>query len=393
MHTASSPTARRPRRCARRRSPSCSSSATGRSPSCRGSARRSRTKLVALDETGQIPQAVEAAREVPARADRDHAPARLRPEARAAALRRARDRLARGAARRGRAPRAARAARVRREGRGEAARDARRAAHDGTPGAARAALPRAPDRRADRRRRCARHPARDRVEVAGSLRRQADAVKDLDVIATADDPRQLVEALVAPAARRVRARPPATAGARGRHPHRAEGRPQGRRARPVRQRAPALHRLQGPQRRAARVGGPARPARLRVRDPRRRDRRDAALRDRGGGLRDARPPVHRAGAARGPRRARGGRRRASCRELVTLEDLRGDLHCHTVASDGTQDDRGDGDAARRPAATSTWRSPTTPPSHGFGNDVSPGQLARADRAVASSTRSSTASSC
>ena len=40
---------------------------------------------------------------------------------------------------------------------------------------------------------------------------------------------------------------------------------------------------------AARVGRPARPARLRVRDPRRQDRRDRALRDRGGGLRDARP--------------------------------------------------------------------------------------------------------
>ena len=33
-------------------------------------------------------------------------------------------------------------------------------------------------------------PGAERVEVAGSLRRQADSVKDLDVIATADDPRR-----------------------------------------------------------------------------------------------------------------------------------------------------------------------------------------------------------
>src|SRR3954452_4177602 len=39
------------------------------------------------------------------------------------------------------------------------------------------------------------HPGADRVEVAGSLRRRADAVKDLDVIATAEDAKGLVETL------------------------------------------------------------------------------------------------------------------------------------------------------------------------------------------------------
>jgi len=39
------------------------------------------------------------------------------------------------------------------------------------------------------------HPGADRVEVAGSLRRRADAVKDLDVIATAADPAGLVQTL------------------------------------------------------------------------------------------------------------------------------------------------------------------------------------------------------
>src|SRR6188472_3255387 len=35
------------------------------------------------------------------------------------------------------------------------------------------------------------HPASDRVELAGSARRQADSVKDLDLIATASEPRAL----------------------------------------------------------------------------------------------------------------------------------------------------------------------------------------------------------
>ena len=42
-------------------------------------------------------------------------------------------------------------------------------------------------------------------------------------------------------------------------------------------------------------------------------RRDDALRDRGGGLRAARAAVDPAGAARGPRRARGGAEGRRCR--------------------------------------------------------------------------------
>ncbi len=61
--------------------------------------------------------------------------------------------------------------------------------------AARRALARA--RRSPRRSwpRCATHPASDRVEVAGSLRRRADSVKDLDIIATASDPKALARTL------------------------------------------------------------------------------------------------------------------------------------------------------------------------------------------------------
>ena len=158
------------------------------------------------------------------------------------------------------------------------------------------------------------HPAADRVEAAGSLRRWADSVKDIDIIATTSDPAALSAALARAPDRRVRRHDRRCGRARDHAPG-PEGRPQDRRAGPVRQRAPALHRRQGPQRGAARVGGAARAARVRVRDPRRRDRRDAALRDRGGGVRGARARLDPAGAARGPRRARGGGagRRTGCR--------------------------------------------------------------------------------
>ena len=96
------------------------------------------------------------------------------------------------------------------------------------------------------------------------------------------------------------------------HPHRAARRPADRRARPVRQPAPAPDRLQAAQHGAARRGRAQGPARLRVRGARRRHRRDPPLRRRGGGVRAARARVHRARAAREPRRARGGGRLARC---------------------------------------------------------------------------------
>ena len=134
------------------------------------------------------------------------------------------------------------------------------AGHDGTP-APRWLLSRAlpiAEQLADALRAA---PGADRVEVAGSLRRSADAVKDLDIVATTADPPALVAALtghelvdtVAAVRRGRRAR---------RAPRGHDRRPQDRRARPVRQRAPALHRREGAQRGAARGGRAARAARL-----------------------------------------------------------------------------------------------------------------------------------
>ena len=148
-----------------------------------------------------------------------------------------------------------------------------------------------------------------------------------------------------------------------------------------------------PQRRAARGGGPPRAARLRVRDPRRRDGRDPALRDRGGGLRAARAAVDPARAARGPRRARGRARARTLPALVTLEDLRGDLHCHTIASDGLQTVEEMARAARERGLEYIAITDHSA-SHGFGNHVSPDELRAPDRARSTrSTSGSRASSC
>ena len=74
--------------------------------------------------------------------------------------------------------------------------------------------------------------------------------------------------------------------------------------------------------------------RLRVRRHRRRDRRGAPLRARGGRVPLPRLRVDPARAARGRRRARGCARRTRCRSSSSSRDLRGDLHTHTTWSDG-----------------------------------------------------------
>jgi DNA polymerase/3'-5' exonuclease PolX len=145
----------------------------------------------------------------------------------------------------------------------------------------------------------------DEVEVmlAGSIRRCADSVKDIDIVATTHDPAALIERLEGlEEIESVGSSSPA-----GPHARRRGRGPEDGNTRGVWQSAPALHGLRAPQRRAARGGRAARPARLRVRDPRRRARlRAAAVRDRGRGVRETGPRLHRAGAARGPRRAAGG---------------------------------------------------------------------------------------
>ena len=291
-------------------------------------------KLRALVETGDIPQRSKLRDEVPRRPDQRHAPAGLRPAPRAPALRRARRRLAGGAARRRRGGADPQAARLRRQGRGDAAAGARRRPR----GRRRRRASCSPARSGSPSRspaRCARSPAPTRSRSPARARRMTDSVKDIDLIATAEGPGGAGEGARRAAAHRVGRHAGRQRGARD-HAHRHEGRPQGRRARPVRQRAPALHRVQGPQRRSC----ARRPCATGCTSPSTGSstthRRDAALRDRGGGLRDARLRVDPARAARGPRGARG--RAARTAGPAGADHARGPARatctCHTVASDG-----------------------------------------------------------
>ncbi len=148
------------------------------------------------------------------------------------------------------------------------------------------------------------HPAAVDVSEAGSARRRRETFRDLDVIATATDPAALTALLRRPAL-----------GARGGGARRHEGdgrhaagpphRPARRAAGELRRPAPALHRIQGAQRRAARGRGAPRALGVGVRRHRDCHGRRAPLSRRGVALRVPRVRVHPAGAARERRRARG----------------------------------------------------------------------------------------
>ena len=204
------------------------------------------------------PRRGEAEGEVPAEPDRGDADPRAGRENRAPALRRARNRHASTTS--GRRPRASGSARS--KGLGPKVEEN-----------VLAALERLGDRRAEATGRVLlskakpvaealaaalrEHPAAKRVEVAGSVRRWAETCKDIDLIATAEEPAALAEHLAAPLADRRRRQPRAQRRPRP-DPQRDLGRPADRRPGGVRQPAPALHRLPGPQRQAcARTRSPA----------------------------------------------------------------------------------------------------------------------------------------
>ena len=100
--------------------------------------------------------------------------------------------------------------------------------------------------------------------------------------------------------------------------------------------APVLHRIESAQHRAARPRHPARLQAERIRPLSGRRRFARGRRDRGGHLRGARPRVRPAGTAREPRRDRGGRGPHAA-PPGHAQDLRGDLHMHTTATDGRAD--------------------------------------------------------
>ena len=258
-----------PRRAAHRARPAARRAARARRArrrSSRGSARRSRRRSSRSSSTGEHRGAGEARGAHPAGRRRVHAAARARPEDRAADLAGARRDHARRAARGGRAAAAARrspgSAPKTEENVLEGAWRAREAEAPAARAAARPGLPVVRGVVAALRA----HPAADQVSEAGSV---AAAARDV--------PRPRHHRDRHRRGRADRARSPGFDVGRARSPPRAATkatvdlarrpalRPARRAARVLRQPAPALHRLEGSQRRDARGGRAARALDLRVR--------------------------------------------------------------------------------------------------------------------------------
>jgi len=218
------------------------------------------------------------------------------------------------------------------------------------------------------------HEASERVELAGSARRMADSVKDLDIIATASDPRALADAFAAldlvesvaglgDAGARVRTHTGVSVDLKIVAPDQFGNLLQhftGSRQHNVALREAAVRRglhvseygvlddATGESLRCATEEEVYAALGYAYIEPELRENRgelEAASLDGGAGL---------------PR-------------LVTVNDLRGDLHCHTVASDGTAEVEQMAEAAI--ALGYEYLAITDhSASHGFGDDVSPAQL-------------------
>ena len=163
------------------------------------------------------------------------------------------------------------------------------------------------------------HPAATAVSEAGSVRRRRETVRDLDFIATSSDAPALIAAFCeADWVAEVVARGDTKATVVGHQGLRFDLRVVPRRV--LRQRPPALHRLEGSQRASPGGGAASRALDLRVRRHDRRDRGGRHARERGRALRVPRLPVHSARAAReraasSPRPASGGCRSSSSSEI------------------------------------------------------------------------------
>ena len=226
------------------------------------------------------------------------------------------------------------------------------------------------------------HPAADRVEVAGSLRRMADSVKDLDVIATASDPAALAGALGeleivesvdsgGDAGARVTTHSGMKVDLKVVEPDQFGNVLQhftGSKAHNVALREAAVRR--GLHVSEYGILDDATGETLRCAT-------EEAVYERLG-LQWI-PPELREGRGELEAAAPSG---AGLPDLVTLEDLRGDLHCHTTASDGLQTAEEMALAARERGMEYLAITDHSA-SHGFGNDVSADRL----RALIGETRS------
>jgi DNA polymerase (family 10) len=214
------------------------------------------------------------------------------------------------------------------------------------------------------------HPASDRVELAGSARRLADSAKDLDIIATASDPKALLAAF-AELDVIESASSPGDNAARGRT---HTGIPVDLRVVSPDQYGNLLQHFTGSARHNVQLRERAVKRGLHVSEYGILD--DAS----GETLRCATEEdvYARLGLPWIPPELREGRGELDLAEippLVTVADLRGDLHMHTTASDGRNTLEQMVRAARELGYEYVAITDHSA-SHGFGNDVSPDELRR-----------------
>ncbi|HMD51494.1 MAG TPA: PHP domain-containing protein, partial [Solirubrobacteraceae bacterium] len=228
-------------------------------------------------------------------------------------------------------------------------------------------------------------PSGTQVELAGSARRAADSVKDLDLIATAARPTELLDALAAlPEIERI-----SSTGAAGARARTHSGIAVDLRISTPQRRGNLLQHFTGSSAHNAALREGAARRGLHVSEHGILDdatgetltcATEEAVYERLGlafiepELREDRGELEAArleeGEGAGARGAHGG-----LPQLITVEDVRGDLHSHTIASDGRNTI---GEMARAARARGYEYLAVTDhsASHGFGNAVSPQQLVR-----------------
>ena len=220
------------------------------------------------------------------------------------------------------------------------------------------------------------HPASDRVEVAGSVRRRADSVKDLDIIATASDPRALASTL----GNLELVESVQSAGEAGARVTTHTGMRIDLKVVEPDQFGNVLQHFTGSKAHNVALRESAVRRGLHVSEYGILD--DAT----GATLRCATeeevyerlglewiPPALREGRGELEAALPGG---SGLPRLVTIEDLHGDLHCHTTASDGRQSAEEMALAARDERGLEYLAITDHSASHGFGNHVSPDELER-----------------
>ena len=220
------------------------------------------------------------------------------------------------------------------------------------------------------------HSASDRVEVAGSVRRMADSVKDLDIIATASDPKALASTLgdlelvesvqsTGEAGARVTTHTGMRIDLKVVEPDQFGNVLQhftGSKAHNVALRESAVRR--GLHVSEYGILDDATGETLRCAT-------EEEVYERLG--LEWIPPELREGRGELEAALPGG---PGLPRLVTLHDLRGDLHCHTTASDGRQTAEEMAIAARDERGMEYLAITDHSASHGFGNHVSPDELKR-----------------